>query len=341
MSDVSATPRIIETIREALGDPRRLKSSEFCWCCPLCIENGESSDDTRYRLTVNPFKRESHGVFSNSGFFFCFNCGAKGTVDTLLKRLGLKFEADAPSWERILKALWDVSALPTDTTQPVEVTTFPCEVFLPKPGMESYKYITEDRNISVEEVVEYGIRVGTQRYRERFFLPSYNEDGDMDFYVARAFTKDAFGPKYLAAPNMPRKRRIYRYYEVIRALRKRTFKSVVITEGTISAIKAGPNAVATYGKYVSPEQVEMLASIQSKANAGPIQYIVALDGDALSYSMRLARRLFSRGLDTSIVMLPDGHDPASLPHEEWLRLRDSAFQYTGLLSEAALGLAHV
>jgi DNA primase len=138
---------------------------------------------------------------------------------------------------------------------------------------------------------------------------------------------------------MPRKRRIYRYYDVLRGLRKKKFNSVVITEGTISAIRAGLNAVATYGKYVSPEQVEMLASLQTKADAGPISYIVALDGDALSYSMKLARRLFARGLQTSVVMLPDGHDPASLPKEEWLRLRDSALPYNGLLSEAMVGLA--
>lgn len=340
MGDLPATPRVVESIISVLGEPRRIKASEFAWCCPLCVEHGEGRDDTRYRLTVNPFKKESHGVFSTSGFFFCFNCGAKGTVDTLLKKLGLKFEADAPSWDCILRGLWDASEVKKDTVEPQEVTTFPCDVFMPQPGMKAYKYLVEERGITLGEIVEYGIKVGTRKYADRVFLPSYDEEGQMDFWVARAVTKDVFGPKYLAAPNMPRKRRVYRYYDVLRGLRKKAFDSVVVTEGTISALKAGLNAVATYGKYVSPEQVEMLAAMQTKAKV-PVRYVVALDGDALAYSMRLARRLFARGLDTSVVMLPADHDPASLPPEEWRKLRDSAVPYNGMLSEALAGLLHV
>lgn len=341
MAALGSVPKLVEKIIEVLGEPR-VTNQNFSWCCPFCVDRGEPTDDTRYRMALNPFKKDSHGITSKSGFFFCPRCGIKGTGEYLLQKLGIKFEADVQTWGQIMtELLASGERTPAAGETPVlETTTFPCETFMPQPGMASYKYLVEERGIDVPTIVEYGIKVGTKKLSGRVILPSYNADGEMDFWVARAYEPDVWGPKYLAAPNMPRKRRIYRYYEVLRGLRAKRFDSVVVTEGTISAIRAGRDAVATYGKYVSPEQVEMLAALQSKVST-PIKYKIALDGDALGWSMKLARKLHARGLDTSVVLLPPDHDPASLPVAEWQQLRNAPMRYDGTLSEVLAGLNHV
>jgi DNA primase len=126
----------------------------------------------------------------------------------------------------------------------------------------------------------------------------------------------------------------------MQALRVKEIDSVVITEGAISAVMAGVDAVATYGKYVGPEQVEMLIKLQSVTDR-PVKYLVALDGDALNFSQKLARSLYERGLETYLVNLPLEHDPASLPREQWKTIRNSPIPYEGRLSEVEVGLKSI
>ena len=331
-----AVPRIISSIINVLGEPKKARGDEWAWCCPFCIERGQKRLDTRYRLSVNPFKRESHGIASKSGFVNCFNCGFKGTTDFMLRKLGLEIQENASTWVSVLEALQSLcvpEAAPETVNDADMLCDFPCEVWQINPGLESYKYLVDQRGIAPEAIRSLGLRVGSKRYNGRVFFPNFDEEGRMNFWVARAFTPEFYGPKYLSAPGLPRKFRIYRYYQVLSALRKQDIDSVIITEGAISAIRAGPEGVAAYGKYVSPEQIDMLAKMQGLVGHS-IRYLVALDGDAVSFSNRLAMALYERGLDTYLVNLPPEHDPASMSPDKWKALKDNPVPYTGIFSEA-------
>jgi len=333
-------PSVLGQVVDVLGEPRRMGDQELAWCCPFCVQRGHARDDTRYRLMVNPFKRESRGKFSRTGWFICYNCEAKGTVATLLRKLGIGVETHATSWDEMLTALVELGTESAPAQAEDVLAEFPCPVFKIIEGMESHRYLVEERGITPDVIESHELQVGSRRYMQRIFFPNYNASGELDFWSARSFAKDETGPKYLSSPGCPRKLRLYRYHDVLRALRRREIDSVTITEGVISAVRAGPDALASFGKFVSPEQVEMLAAMPRLAGRD-LRFFVALDGDAQPYAFRLCRQLHARGFDVSFVNLPQEHDPASLPPEEWVALREAALPYQGALTEAALGLARV
>jgi DNA primase len=91
----------------------------------------------------------------------------------------------------------------------------------------------------------------------------------------------------------------------------RTQEPLWVVEGVFDALPLFPYGVATFGKSVTPEQVELLASLRR-----PL--VVCLDGDAWTECMALAARLGMRrqaaGRDNDVTWakLPPASDPGSL-----------------------------
>jgi len=325
---------IVSQIMGVLGEPKRGSGQELTWNCPLCVIRKQARADTRYRLYVNPYKKfTKRGQYSESGWAFCQNCQWAGPVASLLKQLGIEVEAKAEDWSTILTRLAKVGEPPEPDPfdeEFLDTVSYPCAVYPLEPDMRSWAYLTK-RGITPKQIRTLQLGVGSKRYRNRIFFPNFNEDGEMDFWSAREFGSD-YGPKYISSPGAPRRERIYRYQAVARAIRSGVCTSVTITEGVISAIRAGEDAVACFGKYVTPEQQRMLLDLRKFALNEELEYVIALDGDALLFSTGLAKALHARGAHVSIVPLPRNHDPASLEPEEWAQLRAHPMKYDGVLS---------
>ena len=322
---------LIARIIDVLGEPHRSGQHELTWCCPWCVERGQKRPDTRYRLYVNPQK----------SLFFCQNCQAKGTVEWMLRRLGVDVQLDALDWTTILERIAALGA-PQQRSAADELeqdaVTYPCKVYRVEPGLKSYRYLLS-RGLTPKQMFVLHLVVGSGRWRRRIFFPNFGADGRMDFWSARAFDGE-YGPKYLTSPGAPRRERLYRYHQILRRVRAGTCKSIVITEGVISAIAAGDDAVATFGKYVTPEQQQLLLDLRKVAPSS-LRYLIALDGDAVKFSTDLAHSLRGRGADVSVVQLPQQHDPASLPRATWQALREHPMRYDGLLSGVRMALCGV
>lgn len=110
---------------------------------------------------------------------------------------------------------------------------------------------------------------------------------------------------------------------LLNAVQASTHKRVVICEGPTSAIRVGPDAVATFGKVLHTRQIEVLRRL------GVREVVVAYDGpepghptgayvEAIHAAMRLAPFF-----DTRIVFLPHG-DPGDWPRADLRRFIDAA-----------------
>jgi hypothetical protein len=173
----------------------------------------------------------------------------------------------------------------------------------------------------IKELIQTGvIRRGVGRYWDRvFFVDSYRKVDR--YWTARTYI-DGFEPKYLNPYNVPRSRVMGNYERV----EEEYHDEVIICEGAISAIVAGRNAVWTYGRCVTTEQIEMLDCL----NCGRFVLVSEPDMHARQNTLELARALTKIRRECFIVDMPteviDGktiqHDPASLGRPRFRRLVD-------------------
>jgi len=310
MSSSDFLPKQLEAI---LGEGRPTGTGEINFCCPLCKDRRGSSD-TKFHLYVNP-TRFLHGI---KGWFYCHRCHATGPISRLVS--GESVGQTVQRWNDFVQELSGVK--PKEKKQQQEVV-LPRDYRPVVKCTEAYRYL-RDRGLSDDTIRQYRLGFGTQNLRDvsaserrlyagsgRIIFPDYSPDGEIVYWVARTYKGHAI--KYKNPPNSNARDKLY---NLVRASR---CSAVVITEGVMSAIAAGDNAVATYGKDVTRTQVAMLVA------AGFRRYYVALDGDAFKSkpggrrhrtkrppAVKLADALFRRGCETYIVQLPYWEDPDSV-----------------------------
>lgn len=181
----------------------------------------------------------------------------------------------------------------------------------------------------IDDLVRRGvIRRGTGRHWDRvFFIDMY--DSRPRYWTARTYL-EGFNPKYLNPYNVPRSKVLGNQDKVEEEYQE----EIIICEGPISAIVAGPNAVWTYGRCVTKEQIYLLDSL----SCSRFLIVSEPDNDARHDTLELARSLQKARRDVYIVdmpieELPNGkkvqHDPASLGRDTFRRLaEESAVHYS-------------
>lgn len=182
----------------------------------------------------------------------------------------------------------------------------------------------EKRGISIDDVNAYGLTYCVQgRYRNRLIFPVW-ENGRLLYYQARAMYDAPGDKKFVKSLNPPKLPGTAGATDVVFNLdRARHFERVVVTEGPIDAIHAGPDAIATFGKKISMVQILKLY------NAGVRKIDLAWDGPgpteprgAWDESVRAASKL-SGIFDVRVVFLPAG-DPGEYSREQFSEFRKQA-----------------
>ncbi len=279
----------IEKLSERLGPPIFTEGDEVRFNCfkDSCGSSGEK--DTHKHMYVNPVR----------GKYFCQKCQRGGTLDYLCSVLSLPMpEEDLSVWAEVM---YSYLFGPNGDSKPVETVPEPdtSEIY---PGTLAVEYL-RTREIGESRVKYYNIRMGVKKLRNRIVFPDFSVTGDLVYWVARDYV--GRDPKYRNA-KCPKNGKLYNATRWGRA----GGKTVVICEGVISAIVTGVHAVATYGKYVTGEQVRSLRALDAD------DYVVAFDGDAIEYGASLASRLRKLGCSTRVVRLPALMDPADVGFSE-------------------------
>lgn len=274
---------------------------EQVFFCPFCESRRGTADMTGH-LYVNERK----------GKFICHRCEIRGTIAYLQKLLGFEHGAlDEDTWREKLQAALDAPQKPQAIVRglPRDFAKLPA-------GSEAYRYLL-GRGLSPEDMEYFHVGIGTADLRDiaeeerRFYagkgrvvFPDYDREGNLTYWVARTYKDPPHKAKYKNAW-WPARDEVFHLARV-------PGPYVVIGEGPLDAMVAsrwtGRNAVATYGKGVSEEQVIRLAQELPKVHT----YYVALDPDAPREANSLASRLAHRYLHVRLVQMPEGQDPASL-----------------------------
>lgn len=266
------------------------------YMCPWCRGNSK-----------NTLLHDEHGEY-----FYCFRCHAGGGVrgisvfrpDEMDEALKDLMEGDFEEHEE-----FGVSELPPhDRISPWSL---------------SYEYLVGRRGLEPGLLDFYQIVSGRGHLSGYVIFPCF-EEGVLCYWIARSYTDQG---KAKLCPKGVKRDYVFNYDGLF-------CDSLIICEGPISALAAGLNGVAVFGKFVTPRQVDKLVELSKQVN----KVYVSLDGDAKGDNEVLAELLYRRGLPVYLVDLPVGKDPASLSRAEYFKYLEQATQLGDLEAEVRRNL---
>lgn len=290
--------------------------------CPSC---GKASSNKK-KLVVK----------LDDGKFHCWVCGLKGT------NIGYLFSKFRPS---LLSKCNSVFGLKTKFSAEPEFQENEVNlledlrdfVFLGDsedsndPDIKAVFNYTRSRGVSSEKMWRYRLgAVKSGRLRRRLIIPSFDTEGNINYYCAREISGTS-RMKYINAP-VPKGDIVFNEFLIDWK------KSVTLVEGPMDVLEAGKNSICLLGSHLSYSSVVAQKIIQNT----PDVYI-ALDADAKDKSEKIASFLMAYGIRSLMVDLPDNKDVSEIGEINFLNIKEKALEWTdkrrllGLISRIKSG----
>lgn len=282
---------IVNILDSFLGEPHyhNEDSGQLQYDCPACSFNkGLTKGDGKHNLEVNYVKNK----------FRCWSCydteNMGGSLPKLIKRFGTS--QNLKDYE-LINPIYKTEE-PTILT--TEVISLPegyvqldsCDSNLPK-YKEAISYL-KIRNIGLDIIKKYKIGfTSVGKFANRIIIPSYNLNGDLDFFIARSFLK--WGkPKYL---NPEFKKTLIHFNESM----INWDATIYLVEGAFDGIVC-PNPIINLGKVVSEK---LFYDLQYKATG---LVVIVFDGDAYKDAVKLYKQLNTLNLYNRVRIVKLGEE---------------------------------
>lgn len=177
-------------------------------------------------------------------------------------------------------------------------------------------YLINVRGYTVDDIILHNIGYITNGYavsskdkkiplNNHVVFLTHDNNGNYQYWNTRSIDPEPYIKSFngLADDNQYSKRNT-----VFNLNRARYCKDLVLVEGVTDALTVGEQGIATFGKQVTNEQVELiLANIQPEQNL-----FIMLDRDADTEASKLADKIQPKHKNTYIVLNPTGQDANSL-----------------------------
>jgi len=288
---------LVELLTEVLGDPHQHYESkgQISFDCPVCAEEkGLDHGDGKGNLEINYGKH----------VYKCWSCGeTHGTHGPL----GKLFDQYASKQQKKVYNLIKPEELKKEEIRrpklrlPEGFTTFKDSNPRFIPHIEAHKYL-QSRGINDDMIEKY--RIGytvSGDFAYRIIVPSYNTEGTLNYFVARAWVPKKMKYKN---PSVPKDEIIFNEGLIDWE------KDVYLCEGAFDSFFL-ENSIVMLGKKMSKLLFETL---YNKANGN---IVICCDGDAFQDGMRVYHELNGGRLynKIKIVKLPMDKDVCDLRGE--------------------------
>ncbi len=281
-------------ITDILGSYRRA-GDEHLYHCPFCKHHKKKMS---VNFSINSYK--------------CWVCDARGkNIYRLVRKFGsyqqrqkyleLQGRLDLTEFEDIFKEINDDETI-QKIDLPLEFISL-CNKHLPLHSQTPLEYL-RGRGIGKSQILKWKMGYCKKgRYSGRIIIPSINNDGDCDYFIARSYV--GHGRRYL---NPPCGRDI-----IFNSLMVDWDEPVVLVEGVFDAIVVGDNAIPILGSTLR-EDSRLFQALA--AHDTPIY--VALDSDAEKKAQWIIKSLLKYDLEVRKVNLEEYEDIGSMPKEIFL-----------------------
>jgi len=224
----------------------------------------------------------------------CWISDKKGrTISSLFKQMGLPKER----FEQLAKIIESSKYRNQDDKKEAHQSIqLPAE-YIPlwnkktSPDFRNAIHYLSSRGVTIFDILKY--RIGyceSGEYSGKIVIPSYDCDGQLNYFVSRAFYKaDKFKHK-----NPKISKDIIGFDLTIN-----WSQPIVLCEGAFDAIAIKRNAIPLFGKIIQP-------TLQKKIIEKRVRDIyICLDADALRNAIQIAERFMAEGLNVYFVELQD------------------------------------
>jgi hypothetical protein len=256
------------------GDVRGINEGEQLQTnCPKCQQReGLSSPDNKYNLEINTDKR----------VFRCWKCDSpkfSGSLGRLIKIFGTP--TDYELYKSYAGSIIDYSE--NDDEKDFGFVELPNE-FVPFSKMdadnplhlEAYNYMILERQIQYDVLVKFGIGFCTEgSHWGRIIIPSYDQHGDLNYFVARAYKGQK--PPYM---NPKADKDVIIFNEGL----INWDSTIYIVEGVFEWLSFPVNTVPQLGKTLS-------SAFFFKLKIKKPKIVIVLDPDAYKDSIQIYQKL--------------------------------------------------
>ena len=281
-------------VESVLGKGQVTSKGNYAFKCPFCAHHKQKLE-VSLRTTA---KREN--------FWHCWVCDSKGKfIRALFKRAKA-----SPDRFKDLDLLIQPTA--NDTIVSSEALALPAE-YIALNGIYSdkvtqievkhaLKFLTK-RNVTKDDILKYNIGFCKEgSYGGRIIIPSYDANGILNYFVARAYKES--DRKYKNPPVASK--------EVIGLeLYINWDAPIILCEGMFDAITIKRNVIPLLGKVLHNKLMEKL--VKSSVD----RIYIALDNDAKKDALKHAEKLMSYGKEVYMVEL-EGKDANEIGFESFL-----------------------
>jgi len=179
----------------------------------------------------------------------------------------------------------------------------------------SLKYL-KNREISERDVWHF--KLGTARegkFRRRIIIPSFDREGDLNYYVSRSIDKGA-SLKYVNS-KVDKKRIIFNEINVDWK------KELTIVEGPFDLMKCDSNATCLLGSNLSEDSL-----LFSKITYNKTPILIGLDSDMIKKKMKIAQQLSLFDCNVRMLDLKRFLDVGEMTKAEFIKLKSQSIPWS-------------
>lgn len=274
--------RIYNILVEALGESKQgfydKNITQYQFNCLYCTEE-KGGIDNKYNLEIS---------FS-LGKFHCWSCGNAGPISRIIRKIGGK--ALVEEYFRIINDIRENRYYNLDLFKDLGETTPLFGLSLPKTFERINLETCRDKQLKeylskrkiTQDIIDY-YNIGKTswdesdwNWRNRIILPSYDIDGNLNYFIGRVYKNNDTRYKYKNCT--ADKNKIILHEDKIR-----WDADIYLVEGAIDCIYYS-NAISLMGKSLTPK-MELYSKLYERANAN---IIICLDGDT---DIRETKRIY-------------------------------------------------
>ena len=292
---------LVNLVNSVLGTGKRTARGNQSYHCPFC-------NHAKPKLEVN-FSENKKGYNP----WHCWVCDKKGTrISTLFKQIKATpekftdlFKLVANENERkVVEKIINVK-LPNEFKQ---VTSNATGIT----GKQAWSYL-RNRGLTMDDVYKYNLGYCEYgNYKNMVIIPSYDENGSLNFFTGRSFEKDPYR-KY----RNPEASRDIVPFELFINWKL----PLVLCEGPFDAIAIKRNAIPLLGNNIQ-------SKLMKKIVTSTIQKIyIALDTDAMKKALKFAQDFINQGKEVYLVEL-QGKDPSEMGFKNFTKLIQNTIPLT-------------
>ena len=271
-------------LENVLGKSHKRARENYAFTCPKCNHH-------KPKLEVN-----LHTDENGQNPFECWVCGFKGrTIKSLLKQLQVPAEQAYEILKYVRKGD-EVGYAPTSVVelpkefQPLYTATT-TSIIANKVRNYLYK-----RGFTDRDFLKYNIGYCTSgQYTGRIIIPSYGENNQLNFFVARTFEN-----AYHKYRNPECSKDIIGFENLIN-----WSQPIILVEGVFDAIAVKRNAIPILGKSLSKALIKKIVSSTVE------DIYIALDRDALKKALQYVEQFLNMGKKVYLVDMQD-KDPSEM-----------------------------